>query len=400
MNVALLGKDFSWGGGIDLLRFIANALILKSKEHRLKIYLLLPDDKKITHIFDILSLAIRVLKNKEYELIRKREPELLALFQDSFKNIDGAIEVVRYYNSMRGMIYCLKKIKADIALPAAMSFGKNFPVPWIGYVFDFQHKYYPDFFTSDACLSRDIDIAKKLRDAKAILVNANAVKDDINKFFPYNKCNIFNLPFAATPIKLWFDEPPENIQKKYSLPDNYFLISNKFWVHKSHITAFQALAALGNNGVHIVCTGDTRDYRFPNYFSELKEKICKLGLKNRIHFLGFIPKLDQINIMKKALAVLQPTLFEGGPGGGAVYDAVALGVPAIVTDIPINFEIEGENILFFKSGSFEDMADKMNVVLRQKKNPINAEVLLSQGLARTHKLGDRLLEAIKYTIST
>lgn len=399
MNIALLGKDFSWGGGIDLIRCIANALILKSKEHPLKIYLLLPDDKKITHIFDILSLSIRILKHKEYSLIRKREPEYLGHFQDSFKNVDGTLEIVRYYNSKRGLRYCLKRIEADIVLPVSISLGKNFPIPWIGYFWDFQYKYYPDFFTSVDCLSLDIAIATTLRDTRAVIVNAKAVKDDINKYFPYHECKIFNLPFAANPISFWFDEPEENLKIKYSLPENYFLISNQLWIHKSHITAFQALAALGDSDIHIVCTGDMHDYRFPNYFSELKEEIFKLGLKNRIHFLGFIPKIDQVNIMKKSIAVLQPTLFEGGPGGGAVYDAVALGVPAIVTDISVNLEIEGENIVFFKSGSYEDMADKMKVVLKRKGNITNKEVLLNQGLVRTHKLGDRLLEAIKYTIN-
>jgi glycosyltransferase involved in cell wall biosynthesis len=399
MKIALLGRDFNWGGGLDLLRFIANALILKSKEHPLKIYLLLPDDKKITHIFDILSLSIRVLRHKEYDLIKKRRTDLLARFQDIVQNIDGSLEVVRHYNSQRGLIRCLKKVAPDVLLSGSVSFGHNLPIPWVGYIPDFQHKYYPNFFTSNECLNRDIFIATTLREAKTIIVNAQAVKDDINKFFPYHKCEIFNLPFAANPISFWFDEPANNIQKKYGLPNNYFLISNQFWIHKSHITAFQALTALGNNSVHVVCTGDTHDYRFPNYFNELKGKIKKLGIEKRVHFLGYIPKIDQINIMKEAVAVLQPTLFEGGPGGGAVYDAVALGVPAIVTDIPVNLEIEGENILFFKSGSFEDMTKKMKVVLEQSKNKINKESLLRQGLLRTHKLGDRLLEAIQFTIS-
>ena len=40
-----------------------------------------------------------------------------------------------------------------------------------------------------------------------------------------------------------------------------------------------------------------------------------LGLEQRVRVLGLVPKRDQIEIMKKACAVLQPTRFEGGPGG-------------------------------------------------------------------------------------
>lgn len=399
MNIALLGRDFRWGGGIDLLRLIANALILKSKEHSLNIYFLLPDDKKITHIFDIISLATRVVLYKEYALIKKGNEEFLTLYQDSFRNLDGKLKIIRYYNSKRGLIRCLEKINADVVFPASISLGKDFPVPWIGYFWDFQHKYFPEYFSSDDSLGRDITIATTLKDAKSIVVNSKSVKNDIDKFFPYHKCRVFNLPFAATPINSWFDDPEDNLQKKYALPDNYFVISNQLWIHKSHITAFEALAKIKNKDIHIVCTGNTHDYRFPTYFTELKGKNQQLGIESRVHFLGHIPKIDQINIMKKSIAVIQPTLFEGGPGGGEVYDAVALGIPAIVSDIPINLEIEEENIFFFKSGSFEDMASKMQALLRQDKIIKSKEELLNKGLVRAHKLGDMLLEAINYRIN-
>lgn len=398
LNIALIG-NFSWGGGIDLLRLIANALVLKAKEQLLRIFLLLPDDKKVNHIYDMMSISKRILIHREYSLITKKEPEFLALLLDAFRNVDGSVEIERYYRSRRGFINSLKRIKADIALPAATSLGNSFQVPWVGYIWDFQHKYYPEFFTSSECLDRDITIATTLRDAKAIIVNSMAVKNDIDKYFPYHKCKVFNLPFAPNPISSWLDEPTEGLQKKYDLPDKYFLISNQFWLHKSHTTAFQALALLDSRDIHIVCTGNTNDYRFPDYHNDLKEIILQLGLQNRIHFLGYIPKFDQINIMKRALAVLQPTLFEGGPGGGAVYDAIALGVTSIVSDIPVNREIEDEAVLFFRTESAKDMADKMNLILMQQKEPIEKDVLISKGLTRISKLGDCLLEAIDFAIS-
>lgn len=42
----------------------------------------------------------------------------------------------------------------------------------------------------------------------------------------------------------------------------------------------------------------------------------KLGIESKIKILGHIPKLEQIELIKNCIAVIQPTLFEGGPGGG------------------------------------------------------------------------------------
>ena len=81
------------------------------------------------------------------------------------------------------------------------------------------------------------------------------------------------------------------------------------------------------------------DYRSPDYAGRLVARVQTLGIADACHFLGLIPKLDQIALMREAIAVIQPTLFEGGPGGGAVYAAIGLGQPVIVSDISVNREI-------------------------------------------------------------
>jgi glycosyltransferase involved in cell wall biosynthesis len=95
--------------------------------------------------------------------------------------------------------------------------------------------------------------------------------------------------------------------------------------------------------------------------------------------------------------VLQPTLFEGGPGGGAVYDAVSLGVPAILSDIPVNREIENEpNLFYFEAGSAPDLAGKMRAFLKKEIRKPAREDLLSRGERRKRLMGDRLLEAVRF----
>jgi glycosyltransferase involved in cell wall biosynthesis len=104
--------------------------------------------------------------------------------------------------------------------------------------------------------------------------------------------------------------------------------------------------------------------------------------------------------MRRAVAVIQPTWFEGGPGGGAVYDAVSTGTPAILSDIPVNREVEtdGRRIRFFRAGSAGDLAEQMRAALERRPQPLAREELCRQSEARAERLGSRLLEAIRYAV--
>lgn len=410
MKIVLLANGFtSWGGGIDCIKFYINALLEKCAKAELELYLLIPEENEF--ILNIKN-QLRPFKNMLIDFLNGKRPYYVKsksvdkqIIKDAFKCYDGKLQVIFYPNNSNLLLRKLKYINPDAVIPAIASLGRDFPYPWVGYLYDFQHKYYPDLFTSGEIARRDKHFAVMLNEAKAVIVNARDVKHDIFKYYPQTKTQVYNLPFAPIPREEWFlDE--DNVDEIYTLPKNYFMISNQFWVHKAHGTAFEALALLEQRGIdnyEIVCTGNTYDYRFPNYFNELTLRIRQLGLSNKIRFLGYIPKEDQIQIMRKAVGVLQPTLFEGGPGGGASYDAIALGIPVVLSDIPVNKEIEEENVLFFKLKSPEDMADKMEELIRKRESnelvKPNKEVLLLKGNERLDMLGDRLLEAINYVIS-
>jgi len=98
--------------------------------------------------------------------------------------------------------------------------------------------------------------------------------------------------------------------------------------------------------------------------------------------------------MKRACAVIQPTLFEGGPGGGAVYDAVSLDVPAIVSDIPVNREADGTAIEFFPVGDAVALAGKMQARLLTPPVQVPRRDLIAVGQRRRAVCGDVIWKAI------
>jgi hypothetical protein len=135
-----------------------------------------------------------------------------------------------------------------------------------------QHKHYPDFFSSNEIIERDILFQSTLNTATAILVNSIEAKNDINKYYPDIKTKILSMPFAPYPLNEWLKDSNKLIAQ-YKLPLKYFTISNQFWIHKDHATAFKALKILHDihkqTDIHIVCTGKQEDFRFPDYFNRL-----------------------------------------------------------------------------------------------------------------------------------
>ena len=399
-RVALLGQHFGWGGGVDFLRHVADGLVAGRRRHGFSVHVLLPIQSRIKSCVDLLRIGKRSLVGsiaRRRPWVARPQPAFDASRAAAFAAAgDAGLEVVHHDATPNGLLRCLRRIGATVALPTMATLGRNFPVPWVGYIYDFQHRHLPENFGADDCYKREISFAGILKDAPAVLVNSRAVKDDIARFYPWTSPErVVSLPFAPHAGAGWLEASSRPIRDTYSLPARYFLVSNQFWIHKDHMTAIRALELLGpESDCGLVCTGATDDYRRPGHFDEIMRSVEYRGLTGRIRMLGHIPKRDQIEVMKGALAVVQPTLFEGGPGGGCVYDAVALGVPVLLSDIPVNREATGDWIRFFPPGDAAALALLMADVSQKAPARPAAAALEARAATNLARLGDALLEAI------
>lgn len=282
----------------------------------------------------------------------------------------------------------------DVVMPPHIAL-KGYRLPWVGYIFDFQHRYYPHFFTPRVLRYRDRQFDDTLSLASTVIVNARQVKVDAERFHRPG-ARIIPLPFSAAADPRWFGADPAEARRRYGIGERYFMISNQFWVHKRHevaIAAFLRVASL-HPDLELVCTGSTEDWRAPDHFARLQAMIAESGLGARIHILGLIPKLDQIALLRDCVAVVQPTAFEGGPGGGSVFDAVALGVRSIVSDLPVNREIEEHVTAYFPLDDIDALAAAMERVAGlPAAHRLPDEVLARQGEERRVAMGRALWSA-------
>jgi glycosyltransferase involved in cell wall biosynthesis len=391
-----------WGGGIDFIKMVIRGVLATQKY---EVIILLPEEaskkdklkNNAKKILNFLALPLSVVGVKKNPFATKAYKNYTALFKEFNQDLAKS---VAYHHTHKYFKKTLKQQKIDILGPCISAQEKDLPVPWIGYLYDFQHKYLPQFFSAADINDREGHFARMVHGAGNIIVNSLSVKNDIHKFYPEAQSKITALPFTPLFNKRLLTGDFDAIKEKYDLPDSYFIISNQFWQHKDHLTAFRALQIVTSTltqQIAIVCTGETGDYRQADYFTSLKKEIQQLGIEDKVYFLGYISKQDQIQILLHSVALVQPTLFEGGPGGGATYDAIAFSKPAIISDIAINKEISNPLVTFFQAGNHADLADKMSQAIQQEKNTpveIDTQQLERETQERIKLLGNALANLI------
>ncbi len=390
MRVGIHAKFFmDWGGGVDFLRILIRGVKQIQKEEHVELIFLVPNPSNSfqSNIKQAVKSVLFPMLNKPLLAPNLNANNLIQSFSD-----EGDFEWVYYTDTALAFKQICVQKELDIIVPCFQSLGPEFPIPWIGYVYDFQHKYLPDWFSKKDIKMRNMQFESTLTDASYVIVNAKSVKNDIAEFYKNTKSKILALPF--TPLfDLRVYEMGDLVQK-FNLSDDYFLVSNQFWKHKNHSTLFEAMAIFvqSHPKIKLVCTGEMKDYRNPEYIDLLSSQIERLGIKDNLILTGYISKSDQKKLMYNAKAILQPTLFEGGPGGGAVYEALGMGIPVVLSDISVNKEIENPLLLFFESLNAVDLANKMIEVLSLSRMSTNE--LYEYRVHSEKVLGAKMREAI------
>ena len=390
-RIGLLAHGFaSWGGGIDFLRIVASSL--RHADPDVELHVLAPMRGPRVRLRDLRDW----IRTKQGKASMAAQLHALPDLERAFSGTGALLHLIDL--GPRALARATARLRLDALLPAIAPQASDGP-PWVGYMFDFQHKHLPQFFTPEECAQRDIDFGRMLDSAAAVVVNARDVVRDIDWFYPNRRARVFAMPFSPAPGSDAFSVDVDDACRRHGVRRPYFIVCNQFWRHKDHGTAFKAFAAIAKRHAELslVCTGATSDYRFPGHFEELMREAERDGVADRIHALGLIPKLDQLALIRGAVALTQPTLFEGGPGGGAVYDAVALGQRAIVSDIPVNTEIDAPEVTFFRTGDAESLAAAMEAAwaadAARPPAPAPAE-LIARGIERRRACGDVLLRAV------
>jgi len=259
--------------------------------------------------------------------------------------------------------HLLKKHGIDVVAFGEAPQGSKTPA--LGWIPDFQHLHFPEFFTDRELRDRSLSFSRLVeRSARVILISESA-KRDFERFAPQwtDKARVLH-PLTVIPDAVYGTDP-NSVCATYHLPRRFFYLPNQFWKHKNHITVFQAINILRQKGIQVflVCSGYSGDYRHATLFSELLLEISRLDIRDQVALLGVLPREHVFQLMRQSICGLNPSRFEGY--GMTVDESRSLGKPMLLSDIPAHREQNPAGAVFFDALNSEELAEKMENIWRE-----------------------------------
>ncbi|MGD9669407.1 MAG: glycosyltransferase family 4 protein [Hyphomicrobiaceae bacterium] len=221
----------------------------------------------------------------------------------------------------------------------AGSLGRGSRVATTAWIADFQHTKLPELFSPDELAQRDGYFRRCAEGCTVIIVSSEDARRDFAAFLPQYAHKARVLPFVSLAGRFHADDDTAAaIMNRYDIVDPYFHLPNQFWKHKNHAVVVEALKLARQRGtpLKVVSTGHTADRRHPDHFPALVEQIKVAGCTEDFKILGVVPYGDAATLMRYAVAIINPSLFEGW--STSVEESKSLGKTVILSDIPVHRE--------------------------------------------------------------
>ena len=326
-----IGIPFSfsseWIGGIYYIYNTVNALS-SIKHCNIDIEFLIDKSEDITHLklsINYVHWGYRIHNDLRISKCEKLLFKLLKIKPLLFRNIDFLYVFSRkscynYFSSKR-IIY------------------------WVG---DLQNHYFPQYFDSISLQKRMLFQEFLANKANKIIATSNAMKNEFREIFPNSTVNIKVVQFSITAAEIGKLEYVNfNVLEKYKLMGKYYYSPNQFWAHKNHLLLIESFKTVVKQKKYakLIFTGRESDSRNPDFFNSVKTRVKELDLQDNIFFLGFIPRMDQLLLMKNAHAIVQPSLYEGW--STVIEDSKILGKRVIASDLSVHREQLSNNGVYF-----------------------------------------------------
>ena len=354
-----------WEGGATLLSIITEALIASSK-NKIELYFIAIDKK---------NDDLRFNRNK-FEEVPKRS--FAGHPNPIFRRflLRSSLETIAVASDYEA---ALNNLNLDILGPIYGDFGGSLNIPTIGYLYDFQHMYFPEKFDQEEIQERNRTFRSILDTSTIILVNDPSVAKDAMKFFPETNPDKLKILPQFIPRLKQYPTPESLIRNIFGLNNQYFICCSQQWAHKRHDLVIQAFAKAKDKfdmPLDLVFTGLPEDYRNKLYHSQVNALIEELNVEKNIRYLGVVEKNDQLGLINNSIALIQASIFEGGPGSSGTMEAALLGVPILCSDIEPNLNLKIGTKFPFPSEDFSRLAELMvSNQIRKPRNWINSNLI-------------------------
>jgi glycosyltransferase involved in cell wall biosynthesis len=247
-------------------------------------------------------------------------------------------------------------------------------LPFVTPIFDLNHRLQPEFPEVSAfgeLNRREYFYINTCRLATLIIVDSDIGKDDVLGLYGHliDGDRIRVLPYYPLIREKPLPSPQDcnRVLAKYNLPQRYFFYPAQFWHHKNHALIVQAIKCIADESgevVPVVFCGAYWSYTKAHNFKEVMTLALKLGLTDRIRYLGLVPDEDMAALYSLSVGLVMPSFF--GPTNLPPLEAWHFGRPVITSDIRGVREQTGDASLLVDPRSPKALADAMQRLWRDQ----------------------------------
>jgi len=238
--------------------------------------------------------------------------------------------------------------------------------PYITVVWDLQHRlqpWFPEVSGEGQWDFRESTYSWFLRRATVVIAGNEAGREEIHSFYQVPRERIRLLPHPTPEFALQYHtnmQSVTDIRSKYGIIGDYVFYPAQFWAHKNHVNLLYAIHHLRNHRgiqLEVALSGSDKGNR-----KHIENIVKELGLVDAVHFLGFIPQEDLVELYRQAVALTYVSFF--GPENLPPLEAFALGCPVVASKVSGSEEQLGDAALLVDPKNHEEMAKAIEAVYR------------------------------------
>ncbi len=185
-----------------------------------------------------------------------------------------------------------------------------------------------------------------VRRAQAVIVPSQVVAADVAQLIG-RKESVYVLPEGIPEL---YKKQPLQVGK---VEEKYCVYTGNLYPHKNFTTILRALQLDPSMKLKVVGARSV-------FLEKMRTAAHEMGVDAQISWLGFVDDADLIRLYQGSLALIQPSLSEGFGLPG--LEALAVGTPIIVSEIPIFREVYGKHAHYFPALSSEDLKNTWSVL--------------------------------------
>ncbi|MGB9707075.1 MAG: glycosyltransferase [Microgenomates group bacterium] len=276
----------------------------------------------------------------------------------------------------------LLKDKPDVFLGLSQSLPAFCPCPALVIIYDLAFEHYPECYPQSYDQLRRVT-AHAAQKAQTIITLSLETKKDLIKFYRIS-------PEKIKVVCGGYDAIFRPQQAQREAP--YFLFVGALKPVKNIPRILEAYALFlkktGKNIPFVFAGGDLWIDK------EIEPTVARLGLKNKVKFLGYVSQKKLVSLYQGALAFVSPSLYEGF--GLTLLEAMACGCPVIAGNSGSQPEVVGEAGILVNP---KDVAAIAEAMIRLAKNPAVRRRLSAAGLKQAknfswEKFGGKIIGLI------